>query len=223
VVFEAESEFNAFDAFVTFDPTRLEFVATSPVNGQIGPVMSSVCSNFFHQFVPHPDNLEIHLSLMCANTFVTGPGVIYQVRFRALSPIRGATQLGWGVDTEFYRAGFFVRPVEEIPMTLFVGRIGSVGPPTAGATAVWLATPRPNPYQGTGPATLAFSLPGPDRVRFEILDTQGRRVAERAPEDFGAGSHSVAWSGLRLEPGRYLVRMSSGSGAGAARTWAVVR
>jgi hypothetical protein len=221
-VFQAESEFNAFDAYVQFDPTRLQFVPASSVDAQIGVVMTKDCNNFFHQFLPYSDHLEIHLSLLCNNTFETGPGVVYQVRFLALA-VAGSTQLTWLAGTEFYRAGFFVRPVEALPMTLFVGGIDSVEPHRAGGAVLSLATPRPNPWRGSGAVTLAFSLPGPERVGFVVLDTQGRRVAERAPEEFGVGMHSIAWSGLRLTPGRYVVEMAYGAGAGAARAWVVTR
>ncbi len=221
-VFQAESQFNAFDAYVGFDPLRLQFVQVLPLDSQIGPLMKADCDNFFHQFSAHPNSVEIHLSLLCSGTFEIGPGVIYLLRFVAL-PVVGPTQLTWGAGTEFYRAGFFVRPVEELPMTLFVGGVGSVEPPQAGGTKLWLATPRPNPWRGRGAVELSFFLPDPEQVGFVVIDAQGRRVAERASEGFGVGSHTIAWSGLRLSPGRYLVRMTSGAGAGAARAWVVAR
>src|SRR2546422_7001597 len=108
-VFQAESEFNAFDAYLRFDPARLQFVPASSLSQQIGPVMSSGCGSFFHQFKARSDTLEIHLGMLCSNVFVTGPGVIYQVRFRVLEGT-GPTQIYLGSGTEFYRAGFFVRP-----------------------------------------------------------------------------------------------------------------
>ena len=221
-VYQADSQFNAFDAFIRFDPSRLQFVPASSISQQIGPVMSSACGSFFHQFIPRSDTLEIHLSLLCKNVFVTGPGVIYQVRFRVLDGA-GPTEIYLGSGTEFYAAGFFVRPVETLPMELYEGGTASVGSPSNSGTPLQLSTPRPNPYRGEGPATMRFTLPGPDRVGFAVLDTQGRRVAARAPEDFEAGSHAIAWSGLRLAPGHYVVKMSSAAGLRAARSWVVVR
>ena len=221
-LFQAESEFNAFDAYLRFDPTRLQFVPAASISQQIGPVMSGACESFFHQFTPRSDTLEIHLSLLCKNVFVTGPGVIYQVRFLVLNGV-GPTQIYLGSGTEFYRAGFFVRPVEALPMELYEGSTASVEPPSNSRIAVQLAAPRPNPYRGEGPATMRFTLPGPDRVGFAILDAQGRRVAERVPEGFGAGPHSIAWSGLRLGSGFYVVKMTSADGVRAARGWVVVR
>jgi len=221
-VFQAESEFNAFDAYVLFDPTRLQFVPTAPLSDQIGPLMKRACGSFFHQFTPRPDTLEIHLSMLCPNAFVTGPGVIYQLRFRVLHAV-GPTEIACGAHTEFYRAGFFVRPLEAFPMELYAGGFTAVAPSSHVGTAVRLATPWPNPYRGAGPATVQFSLPDRDRVGFAILDPQGRRVAMRDAEYFDSGPHSITWSGLRLAPGHYVVKMTSGAEAGVARNWVVVR
>src|SRR5881409_2410479 len=64
-VSQADAEFNAFDAEVDFDRSRLTSVALSPVSDQIGPVMSGACGQTFHQFIQHPNYLEIHLGLLC--------------------------------------------------------------------------------------------------------------------------------------------------------------
>jgi hypothetical protein len=219
-VFQAESQFNGFDAFVGFDPARFAFVSSSLAD-QLGPVMTGACNNFFHQFVAHPSSLEIHVSMLCAGAFATGPGEIYRVRLRAL-PVTGPTTLVWQTGTEFYRAGFFVRPVESVPMTVFVQDLTAV-PAPAMRTGASLETPRPNPYRGGGPVTLGFSLQGASSVGFAILDPQGRRVASRALGELGAGTHSFAWTGLRLAPGRYLVELKSGNNTQAARPWVVVQ
>jgi len=221
-VFQADAEFNAFDAFIQFDPTRLEFVPAATPNLQIGPVMTANCGNFFHLFTPNASYLEVHLSLLCPNTFATGPGVIYQVQFRVLG-ILGATQVSWMPGTEFYRAGFFVRPAELLPLSLAVGGVNAVGPRDGKFAGFSINTPRPNPCQGSGPVTMEYSVATPERVVFEIYDSQGRRLAARSVSDAGAGRHSFTWAGLRLAPGRYVVRMSSATGARAERGWVVLR
>jgi hypothetical protein len=219
-IFQADAQFNGFDAFVSFDPARLALVST-PLADQVGPVISGACTNLFQSFVAHPDSVEIHLGMLCPATFVTGPGDIYQFRLRVLAPV-GPTDLVWSTGTEFFRAGFFVRPRVEVPMTLFVKNLAAVGPSSA-AAGLSLETPWPNPYRGSGPLTLHFSLADSAPVGFTIFDTQGRRVASQAPEEFSAGAHSFVWSGLRLQPGRYLVKMRSGSNLQIARAWVVVR
>ncbi len=69
---------------------------------------------------------------------------------------------------------------------------------------------RPNPFAST--ATIGFDLPRASRVRIEIFDVQGRRVARLLDEPRPAGRHSVAWNGRRASgatagPGVYLCRM----------------
>lgn len=219
-IFQADAQFNGFDAFVSFDPSRLALVST-PLADQVGSVFSGACSNLFQSFVAHPDSVEIHLGMLCPATFVTGPGDIYKFRLRVLAPL-GPTDLVWSTGTEFFRAGFFVRPRVEVPMTLFVKNLAAVGP-SSPAAGLSLATPWPNPYRGVGPLTLHFSLADSAPVGFTIFDTQGRCVASHAPEQYGAGTHSFAWTGLGLLPGRYLVKMSSGSNLQIARAWVVVR
>jgi hypothetical protein len=216
----ADSSFNAFDAFIAYDPARLELVNTTAA-ARVGPVFTDSCGNFFHQFLPTPGQLEIHLSMLCPKKNVTGPGDLYRVRMRVL-PGTGPTNLVWNTGLEFYRGGFFVRPVEALPMTLFVGSMAGVNPPGEDARRLAFETPWPNPHRGAGPATLKFSLAAPDRVGFEILDAQGRRVAVRTPDEFGAGAHTVNWTGLQLAPGCYLVKMNTGNNLQAARAWVIL-
>ena len=222
VVPVADAAFNAFDAVLRFDSTRLQFVPASSLTQQIGPLMAGPCSNFFHLFTAHPDSLEIHLGMLCASQSVAGPGVLYQVRFRVM-PAAGPTPIEWGVGTGFYAAGFRVRPVDVVSGSLQISGVTEVGPGGTAARDFTLETPRPNPRRGSGGVTLGFWLPGPQRIRFDIYDAQGRRVASRDAERLSAGRGSFTWEGLRLSPGRYTVRMTSGAGARSERSWIVLR
>ncbi len=65
----------------------------------------------------------------------------------------------------------------------------------------------PNPFSGQ--TTLRFSLPSAQRVRLEIFDALGRRVAIAADETFAAGPNRVAWTGGGLPSGLYFVRMEA--------------
>src|SRR5204863_1216592 len=130
---------------------RLQFVPAASLGQQIGPVMSSACGSFFHQFKARSDTLEIHLGMLCSNVFVTGPGVIYQVRFRVLDGT-GPTEIYLGSGTEFYRAGFFVRPVEALPLDLYEGATASVGSPSNSGPPLQPSTTSPHPYPVEAPA-----------------------------------------------------------------------
>ena len=226
IVNPADSEFNAFDLFLSFDPDRLAFVPTSPVSAQLGPVMTNACPNMFHLFTAAPSLLQANVSLLCAGTFVTGPGTIYQVRFRAGTEL-GETSIDCGVGTSFYRAGFFVLPVDCAPATVMVsdGTVGVDGPASAPAAGLVLLAPSPNPAAGgSGDAQLTFRLGGPDEVTLELFDVRGRLVARRAGEWFGsAGWQTVRWAVGPVPSGAYFVRGTTRGGSAATARWVVAR
>lgn len=74
-----------------------------------------------------------------------------------------------------------------------------------------LLSPFPNPLSRA--STLRFDLARTGRVRLEVFDLNGRRVARVADRAFDPGRHSLDWNGrddrgARLGAGLYFVRMS---------------
>jgi hypothetical protein len=61
------------------------------------------------------------------------------------------------------------------------------------AFATRLLAPHPNPFNPT--VTLPFTLAAPGRVRLEIFDLAGRRIATLADGHFEAGEQALAWDG----------------------------
>lgn len=221
-ILQPDAEFNAFDASVRFDPAWVTFEPTSPTSDQRGPVMTSACATAFHRFEPAPDSLKITLGLLCGNTFVTGPGTIYRVRFRA-GMAHGTTTLSLGPFTELYRAGLFVRPLHKQDMTVTIGGPTGVGGDDGLGGRLELGPPAPNPCRGRDTVLLEFNLPGPDVVSFDVLDAQGRRVAGRNAEWYEAGRHRVPWSPPALVNGSYFVRLRTLASGRVVRRWAVLR
>jgi Tol biopolymer transport system component len=90
----------------------------------------------------------------------------------------------------------------------------SVGVEPRDRTGHALFLPRPNPF--TGSTNIGFELAARTRIRLEILDLQGRRVATLVDAVLPAGRHSVPW-GARLAAGEspaaglYFCRLSAGS------------
>ena len=78
--------------------------------------------------------------------------------------------------------------------------LAGLAPPTVTLEGVW-----PNPTSGA--ATVVVSLPDALRVRVDVLDVLGRRVAALADEPLGAGRHEVALDASALPAGVYLVRL----------------
>ena len=222
VVTQAGAQFNAFDASIRFDPAMLSFVPITPVADQRGALMTDACASTFHKFSAAPDSLRITLSLLCGGTFVTGPGTVYHVRFRA-GTTQGTTTLSLGPFTEFYDAGLFVRPLHTQDGTVTIGSTVDVGKDPGPAAGVEFASPAPNPAHARDAVVLAFALPAPDLVGFDLLDTQGRLVASRGAESYGAGPHRVAWSPPTLASGSYFIRLRARAGGTRVRRWAVLR
>jgi hypothetical protein len=221
-ILQADASFNAFDASIRFDPAMLSFEPISPVSAQRGEVMTSACANTFHDFHAAPDSLKVTLSLLCNQVFVTGPGTIYRVRFRA-GMTTGITTLSLGPFTEFYRAGLFVRPLDKQDMVVTVATPDAVEPGGRGEAGLEFAAPAPNPRRGQGALALEFTLPAADLVSFEVLDIQGRRVASREAQSYEPGRHRVTWTPPPLANGGYLVRLKARSAGSAVQRWSVLR
>jgi len=77
----------------------------------------------------------------------------------------------------------------------------------------------PNPVVGA--PRLAYTLATGERARIEVLDTAGRRVAERELEST-PGEHVVSFEGAALGPGVYVLRLTQGARSVTARA-AIVR
>ena len=70
----------------------------------------------------------------------------------------------------------------------------------------------PNPFRNT--AEIQFAIPGPEAVRIELFDVNGRRVASLLDQTMPAGQHRVRWSGLdsagrSVASGIYFYRMEA--------------
>ena len=93
----------------------------------------------------------------------------------------------------------------------------STPPPSALAPP---AAPRVLYRSPLGPSpAVAFELEAPGRVRAELFDLQGRRVAVLAERSFARGTHVLPWdgrdaAGLRAARGLYFVRLEL-----PGRTW----
>lgn len=98
------------------------------------------------------------------------------------------------------------------------GSVGVSPPRTPGALA--LAAPRPNPASES--VALAFVAHSSGRVRLEVLDVTGRRVASLLDGDVAAGPHERTWDmrgtdGRRVPPGVMLVRLMTPEGTSTRR------
>jgi hypothetical protein len=114
-----------------------------------------------------------------------------------------------------------------------VGVTGSFGPWTAvGSTPTGVASPParelvlhpnfPNPFNPS--TTLRYTLTRPGRVKLDLFDARGRRIATLVDQAQDAGEHSLEWNGRggdgrRVAAGVYLARLLAG---GESRTLKLV-
>ncbi len=107
--------------------------------------------------------------------------------------------------------------------------VSTLAPVTAGVLppappAFAIRTPGPSPFVAGGGAalTVRFALPAAARVRVDVLDVSGRRVATLLDEALAAGEHDARWDGASAggapaAPGVYLVRVATREGTRTGR------
>jgi hypothetical protein len=224
-VFQADSKFNAFDAEVDFNPARLTNVPLSPIDSQVGPLMlpGPPCGAPFHRFVQHPSALEIHVGILCNQTFVTGPGVIYRIKFRASSTDTGTTVVSFGPapSTAFFDAGVTLA-LETHSVTVVVTSTAT-GVSDRSPDRFSMASPLPNPRVDGRPGRFGFTLPRAGTVELDLFDAGGRVVGHVERRSFGAGPHAVELPANDLSAGTYFARMTTGWGESQWKRWVVLR
>ena len=207
-VTRAGSEFNAFDAYVGYDPAALTPVPLSPISQQEGAYFVSACPNRYHRFRAGTDRDTITDVLLCAGVSVTGPGQIYRLRFQA-STTPQVTTVRFLPGLQFYNAGLYVNPDSSSDATIGIGRDLGVGPEPhrAGTLRISVA---PNPARGAVSFTIETGREGAQRLI--ITDIQGRVVRRLQDGHFTPGMRMVAWdgindSGLVARPGKYVAML----------------
>jgi hypothetical protein len=94
------------------------------------------------------------------------------------------------------------------------------GVPEHGSAVALTSPPGPNP--ATSLTTMSFSLSAPARVRVDVYDISGRRVARLLEGPRTTGTHTASWDlrtqqGAPVASGVYLWRLSSGDESITAR------
>ena len=213
-VTQAGSNFNGFDATVSYDPAALTLVPLSPVSLQQGCLMTGACSaacgNTFHRFSALADSAAITDVILCNQISLTGPGQVYKLRFRASNtPQVTDVRLRRAV---FYDQGLFVTPVTTADAQITIGPPVGVGELPSLPSGLRLRA-EPNPGRGAIALTLEADAAGDQRL--EILDVSGRLVRLVDAGWREPGVRHASWDGLdqaraRVPAGIYLVRLTTG-------------
>jgi hypothetical protein len=224
VVPEAGPEFNAYDAFVSYDSEVFTFLQQDNLMDQEGPLMREACGQTFHLFSIAPDSTHvvIHHSLLCNNLFLTGPGVVYRLLFLC----KDVDADSWlrllrepPTVTRVIRAGILVQPLVTTDARVRVGAGSGTTVPPAPATGLQLrAAPNPcNPQ-----TVLIYTLSENATVVLRIYTPDGRLVRRLANGAAARGESTAVWdgrddAGRNVAAGVYLARLQTDHGVVATR------
>jgi len=223
VVPEAGPQFNAYDAYVSYDPEVLTFLQADTIADQEGPLMREACYQTFHVFDIAPDSsyVEIHHVLLCNNTYLTGPGVLYRLMFQC-NDVDADTRLDFLLEaptrTRFFANGLFVDPLRAIGADIRVGEGNVTAAPAVGAARPLQAAPNPfNPR-----TTLSFTMTAPGIADLAVHDLAGRRVRQLWRGEVPAGTHRMVWdgrddAGAEVPSGVYLARLRAAGESSVGR------
>lgn len=189
----AMSPFNGYDAVVRYDPTYLTLLPEASPAVREGELMVDACpSARWNRFSVSADSTEISIShvLLCGGVSVTGPGVVYRLRFMAKN-VGTVTALELREGTAFYNAGSYVEPVFTQDGTVRIGQATPADPPVPASLGLRAV---PNPFN---PRTrFAFDLARPGAARLTILSANGRVVRVIDCGWLEAGAQAIPWDGL---------------------------
>jgi YD repeat-containing protein len=88
-----------------------------------------------------------------------------------------------------------------------VSSTGTAAVEGSGALSFTLGPATPNP--GSGPRTIAFSIPSGGHVTLRVLDVSGREVAKLFDRALGPGRYSAQFSTARWAAGTYFYRLEA--------------
>lgn len=197
---QAGSTFNGFDCRINYDPLALTFLPAAPTSLQQGTLFTDACGSFFHRFLYGAGADTINDVMLCAGTYVGGPGQLYKLHFRASSTVQVTNvQIASG-SLKFYHGGLYVTPVTSTDAVVGIGTA-----PTAvagdGKGGEFTLTASPNPGRG-GTVLFASGLRSAGPESLTVRDVQGRVVhvapmqAHRSTWDGRADSGELAANGV---------------------------
>jgi hypothetical protein len=215
MVTQPSDPYNAWEATLDFDTAALTYLPATPVTDEQGCLMLGTCSNACGGTVletaPGPDSLYVFNALSCYQTFISAPGQLYHLHFRASTKVQQTT-LSFSL-LHFSKAGLRVNPVIYAPAQIGIGMAVTAVDPSATSAGLRLSA-SPNPARGSVTLAIGSERSGPQEIT--VRDIQGRSVRVLMRSWQAAGALQLAWdgtddSGSRVAPGVYLVTLRVGN------------
>lgn len=213
----AGSQFNAFQLSLGFNPDQVDFLEQDPLASHPGAVVTAACSNLFHVLQPAPDSLKASVSLLCAQTFLTGPGPIYRFRFTARSQL-GVAYLSLKPSSGFNRAGVRIDTLTTRPVTVAIGDVSGVADPAReGLPLLAIASLAPNPARAGVAASLRVRSTQATIGLVRLFDGLGRLVWSKESLPLHQGDNQISLPLPSVKAGVYFVQLSTSSGQSVTR------
>jgi hypothetical protein len=188
-VTQAGSNFNGFDAQVSYDPAALTLIPKAPTSLQIGALMANACGTNFHRFLPGASVDTITEVVLCNGISVTGPGAIYKLHFKASSTAQVTNVRIVPGSLKFYNAGLFVLPVQSADAAIGIGTpVTAVEGDQAHGPLHLSAFPNP----GHGSIIFSSNHTGAGPESLTVRDVQGRTIRTLAMP-----GRQASWDGRR--------------------------
>src|ERR1043166_2632254 len=214
-VTDTSEGFNGWEATIAYDPAALTYVPQSPTSKQQGCLMTGVCSNscgsLYLQIEPASDSVYVLDALLCAQTFVTAPGQLFTLHFRA-SNTPQQTRVYFR-QLAFYSGSHVLAPLTFTDAQVGIGMPAAAVDPGSPKAGLRLSA-TPNPARGA--VTFALESEHSGEQEISVHDVQGRTVRVLSRGWQPAGSRQMTLdgsndSGGRAAPGVYLVTLRVGS------------
>jgi hypothetical protein len=210
----AGDSLNGYETTITYDTSLLTFIQLSPVSLQEGPLMVEACpTGRWHQFSATSGIITISHVLLCAGEFITGPGVLYRLRFQA-GPVSANTEVVIQ-SMDVYRAGYYVSPVRTTNGLVRISSTTGVDEGEgSGEIRFGLLSAFPNPTRGS--TRIDFTLQHGGAVDLAVYSVRGARLQTLFEGYLEAHVRcSRAWDGrdgtARSVPaGVYWIRLDTG-------------
>jgi len=121
----------------------------------------------------------------------------------------GSPGRGGGAGYAVVSTGYVEADTVRADLHMFVGSVLSTGAPIPPVAPAGLSlAARPNPFLGATDVSFVLAAAGV-RVRVDVIDVTGRRVAVLADGPRAAGPHTVRWVPGRVPAGVYWLRVDT--------------
>lgn len=213
MVTQPSQPYNTWQGTIAYNPSALTYLPAG--TAEQGCLMtggcSNACGNTFLRVTPGPDSVYILNSVQCYQTFISDPGQLYHLHFRASSV---AQQTSVSFKALRFNDGIqYASPVIYAPAQIGIGMPATAVDPSASVTGLHVSA-TPNPSRGA--VTFALGSENSGEQEVAVHDISGRLVRVVSRSWQAAGTRQLFWDGMddsgsRAAPGVYLVMLRVGN------------